>query len=85
MYRYDAVDQLIVEERVAQFRGQTQRFLQDGFDAFRHMGGAEHFLATVRQRETALMQRWAGTVEATDGPSARSQSAAWPNPSPSCR
>jgi sulfite reductase (NADPH) hemoprotein beta-component len=27
MYRYDAVDQLIVEERVAQFRGQTQRFL----------------------------------------------------------
>ncbi|MCC6918453.1 MAG: nitrite/sulfite reductase [Alphaproteobacteria bacterium] len=27
MYRYDAVDQLMVEERVAQFRGQMQRFL----------------------------------------------------------
>lgn len=27
MYRYDAVDRLIVEERVAQFRDQTQRYL----------------------------------------------------------
>lgn len=27
MYRYDAVDQLLVEERVAQFRDQTRRFL----------------------------------------------------------
>jgi len=68
--------------------GQTQRFLQDGFDAFRHMGGAEPFLATVRQRETALMQRWAGPaapVAGPAGPPAPSQSAAWPNPSPSCR
>ena len=30
--------------------GQTQRFLQDGFDAFRHMGGAEPFLATKHVR-----------------------------------
>jgi sulfite reductase (NADPH) hemoprotein beta-component len=27
MYRYDAIDQQIVNERVAQFRGQTERFL----------------------------------------------------------
>ncbi|MFZ4121543.1 MAG: nitrite/sulfite reductase [Caulobacterales bacterium] len=32
MYRYDAVDRLIIEERVAQFRDQTQRYLQGSID-----------------------------------------------------
>jgi len=32
MYRYDAVDRLIVEERVAQYRDQTQRYLADLID-----------------------------------------------------
>ena len=27
MYKYDVIDQKIVDERVAQFRGQTERFL----------------------------------------------------------
>jgi hypothetical protein len=38
--------------------GQLHRFLHEGFEAFRRMGDAERFLATVRDRETALMQRW---------------------------
>ena len=29
-----------------------QRFLETGFDAFAKMGGAEHFLMLVRQRES---------------------------------
>ena len=32
MYQYDAVDRLIVEERVAQFRGQVQRYLEGRID-----------------------------------------------------
>ena len=37
MYRYDAFDQALVDERVAQFRDQTRRFLagQLSEDAFR--------------------------------------------------
>ena len=37
MYQYDAVDRLIVEERVAQFRDQTRRYLAGELDedAFR--------------------------------------------------
>lgn len=31
------------------------RFLQTGFDAFKKMGSAGDFLATIRERETALM------------------------------
>ena len=27
MYRYDSIDQRLVDQRVAQFRDQTQRFL----------------------------------------------------------
>ena len=34
-----------------------QSFLERGFEAFRHMGGAEHFLATVRAREKAILNR----------------------------
>lgn len=37
--------------------GQLQHFLQQGFDAFRSMQGAEVFLATITERETALMNR----------------------------
>ncbi len=32
MYRYDAVDRLIVEERVAQYRGQVERYLRGEID-----------------------------------------------------
>jgi sulfite reductase (NADPH) hemoprotein beta-component len=39
MYRYDAVDKTLVNERVAQFRDQTRRFLAGelGEDEFRHL------------------------------------------------
>lgn len=44
MYRYDAVDRLLVEERVAQFRDQTQRYLaglidEDAFKPLRLQNG----------------------------------------------
>jgi sulfite reductase (NADPH) hemoprotein beta-component len=44
MYRYDAVDRLIVEERVAQFRDQTERYLaglldEDSFRPLRLQNG----------------------------------------------
>jgi len=44
MYRYDAVDQLIVEERVSQFRDQTRRYLaglldEDAFRPLRLQNG----------------------------------------------
>jgi sulfite reductase (NADPH) hemoprotein beta-component len=44
MYRYDAIDQRLVDERVAQFRGQTERFLagkltEDEFRALRLRNG----------------------------------------------
>lgn len=44
MYRYDAVDRLVVEERVAQFRDQTQRYLaglidEDAFKPLRLQNG----------------------------------------------
>jgi sulfite reductase (NADPH) hemoprotein beta-component len=44
MYRYDAVDRLIVEERVAQYRDQTQRYLaglidEDSFKPLRLQNG----------------------------------------------
>jgi sulfite reductase (NADPH) hemoprotein beta-component len=37
MYQYNEQDQTLIEERVAQFRGQTQRFLNGelGTDEFR--------------------------------------------------
>ena len=34
-----------------------QSFLERGFEAFRHMGGAEHFLGTIGTRETAILNR----------------------------
>ena len=44
MYRYDAVDRLIVEERVAQYRDQTRRYLaglmsEDDFKPLRLQNG----------------------------------------------
>jgi sulfite reductase (NADPH) hemoprotein beta-component len=44
MYRYDAVDRLVVEERVAQYRDQTQRYLaglldEDAFKPLRLQNG----------------------------------------------
>ena len=37
--------------------GEMQQFLEAGFTAFRHMNGADHFLATVAARETQLIER----------------------------
>ena len=34
-----------------------QAFLEHGFEAFRHMGGAKEFLATISGRETAILNR----------------------------
>jgi hypothetical protein len=34
-----------------------QVFLEHGFEAFRHMGGAEEFLATISGRENAILSR----------------------------
>jgi hypothetical protein len=42
--------------RVAGF-GELQEFLERGFDAFRHMGGAAEFLKTVETREKAILER----------------------------
>jgi hypothetical protein len=36
--------------------GHLHHFLQSGFDAFRAMGPAGEFLATIGSRETVLMQ-----------------------------
>lgn len=37
--------------------GEMQRFLEAGFSAFRHMNGADYFLATIASRETQLIER----------------------------
>lgn len=37
--------------------GNLHQFLWHGFEAFRHMHGAEHFLATINEREFELMNR----------------------------
>lgn len=37
--------------------GEMQRFLEAGFSAFRQMNGADHFLATIAERETILIGR----------------------------
>jgi hypothetical protein len=34
-----------------------QEFLEHGFEAFRHMGAADEFLATIASRETAILNR----------------------------
>ena len=34
-----------------------QTFLERGFEAFRHMGGADEFLATIAGRETQILNR----------------------------
>ena len=34
-----------------------QAFLEHGFEAFRHMGGAEEFLATIAERENRILSR----------------------------
>ncbi|MBL0140931.1 MAG: hypothetical protein IPP91_02425 [Betaproteobacteria bacterium] len=36
---------------------ELQTFLERGFVAFRHMGGAEHFLATISGRESEILNR----------------------------
>lgn len=36
--------------------GEMQRFLEAGFTAFRHMGGAAYFLETIATRESALIE-----------------------------
>jgi hypothetical protein len=34
-----------------------QTFLEHGFEAFRHMGGADYFLTTINARETRILNR----------------------------
>lgn len=52
--------------------GVLHDFLERGFDAFRRMGGADHFLATIAARETALIDRiFAGDVAPFAEPRAR--------------
>lgn len=49
--------------------GHLHRFLQNGFDAFKAMGGAGEFLQTIRSRETALMESlFAGRTEELEAP-----------------
>ena len=44
--------------------GEMQQFLEAGFSAFRHMKGADYFLATIALRETLLIERiLAGEVD----------------------
>lgn len=38
--------------------GHLHHFLASGFDSFKAMGEAGEFLATIRERETALMRKW---------------------------
>lgn len=42
--------------RVAGF-GELQDFLERGFDAFRHMGGAAEFVNTIETREKLILER----------------------------
>ena len=51
MYRYDAIDQTLVEERVAQFRDQTQRFLAGSL--------SEEEFRPLRLRNGLYIQRFA--------------------------
>lgn len=37
--------------------GELQQFLERGFDAFRHMGGAAGFLKTIETREKTILER----------------------------
>lgn len=37
--------------------GELQEFLERGFEAFRHMGGAAGFLKTIEAREKAVLER----------------------------
>ncbi len=37
--------------------GELQQFLEHGFTAFRHMNGAQEFLATIVQRESQIIKR----------------------------
>jgi sulfite reductase (NADPH) hemoprotein beta-component len=51
MYRYDAIDQRLVDERVAQFRGQTERFLAGKL--------SEEEYRALRLRNGLYIQRYA--------------------------
>jgi hypothetical protein len=47
--------------------GQLQDFLERGFAAFKHMGGAGDFLAIIEQRETRILERlFAGAANPFD-------------------
>jgi hypothetical protein len=47
--------------------GQLQDFLERGFSAFKQMGGAAEFLATIERRETRILERlFAGTARPFD-------------------
>ncbi len=57
---------LVMMRKPAQLAGMSalQEFLERGFNAFRNMGGAQTFLATIEERETAIMEAMiAGTPD----------------------
>ena len=53
---YSALKMLRRPARMAGL-GEMQQFLEAGFTAFKHMGGADHFLQTIAARETQLIER----------------------------
>ncbi len=53
---YSALKMLRRPARMAGL-GEMQQFLEAGFTAFKHMGGADHFLQTLAERETCLIER----------------------------
>lgn len=50
---------LILARRPARMAGfgELQDFLERGFDAFRHMGGADEFIRIIETREKAILER----------------------------
>ncbi len=52
---------LVMMRQPAKLAGMSalQEFLERGFGAFRNMGGAQTFLATIEERETAIMEAMA--------------------------
>ena len=54
--------------------GQLQRFLERGFSAFKKMGDASDFVATVVGRERAMMEQWFAASQKPHAPHAHPES-----------
>jgi hypothetical protein len=62
-FLHSALKMMRFPARIAGF-GELQDFLERGFDSFAGIGGADHFLGTIRERELALMERILGGDDA---------------------